>query len=139
MLAIKLKRIGKKHQASFRVVVMEKRSKLQGRFIEDLGWANPRTDERKVDAERASYWMKVGAKPTDTAWNLLVKAGVVRGKKIAVHGKSKKATASPTDSAVVAAPAKEAAPKDAPVEAPVETPPEASPTSAEAEAGKPAA
>lgn len=131
MLAIKLKRIGKKHQASFRVVVMEKRSKLQGRFIEDLGWANPRTDENKVNAERASYWMKVGAKPTDTAWNLLVKTGVVRGKKIAVHSKSKKAVpveevkvAMPTDSAVVATPAKEAVPKEAAVsEAQPETPP----------------
>lgn len=108
MLAIKLKRIGKKHQASFRVVVMEKRSKLQGRFIEDLGWANPRTDERQVDAERASYWMKVGAKPTDTAWNLLVKAGVVRGKKIAVHRKSKK-PAEPTATVVTATAAKEEA------------------------------
>ena len=93
MLAIKLKRIGKKRQASFRVVVMEKRSKLQGRFVEDLGWANPHTDEQKVDAERTTHWLKVGAQPTDTAWNLLVKAGVVRGKKIAVHGKSKQTTA----------------------------------------------
>ncbi|MFH0806159.1 MAG: 30S ribosomal protein S16 [Candidatus Brennerbacteria bacterium] len=110
MLAIKLKRIGKKRQASFRVVVMEKRSKLQGRFVEDLGWANPRTDEQKVNAERATHWLKVGAQPTDTAWNLLVKTGVVRGKKIAVHGKSKqkveaaKAEAAP---AAVAAPAPE--------------------------------
>lgn len=127
MLAIKLKRIGKKHQASFRVVVMEKRSKLQGRFLEDLGWANPRTDERQLNAERASYWMKVGAKPTDTAWNLLVKAGVVRGKKIAVHSKSKK-TATPTDAAVAATPVKE--------EAAV---PETPPASAEAPTDKPAA
>ncbi|MDP3974738.1 MAG: 30S ribosomal protein S16 [Candidatus Jorgensenbacteria bacterium] len=110
MLAIKLKRIGKKHQASFRLVVMEKRSKLQGRFIEDLGWANPRTDERQVDAERASYWLKVGAQPTNTAWNLLVKAGVAKGKKIAVHGKSKKTTADggvPQEAVKAVAPAPE--------------------------------
>lgn len=104
MLAIKLKRIGKKRQASFRVVVAEKRLKLQGRFVEDIGWANPRTDEYRVDAARAAHWIKMGAKPTDTAWNLLVRAGAVRGKKISVHGKSKK----PTEVAPAVVPAPEA-------------------------------
>lgn len=89
MLAIKLQRIGKKSQASFRVIVQEKRTKLQGRSTEDLGWANPRTDRYEVNKERAAYWLTMGAQPTDTAWNLLVKAGVVRGAKRAVHGKSK--------------------------------------------------
>lgn len=89
MLAIKLKRIGKKGQASFRVVVQEKRTKLQGRSVEDLGWVNPRTDEYKVDTERAAHWLSMGAQPTDTAWNLLVKSGVVRGAKRPVHGVSK--------------------------------------------------
>ena len=90
MLAIKFKRIGKKHQGSFRVVVMEKRSKLQGRFTEDLGWVNPRTDKFEMDKKRAEYWLKVGAQPTATVYNLLVKAGVISGKKIPVHKKSKK-------------------------------------------------
>jgi small subunit ribosomal protein S16 len=105
MLAIKLKRIGKKHQAAFRVVVAEKRSKMKGLFVEDLGWANPRTNEQKVDAERTSHWLKMGAQPTPTVWNLLVKTGVVRGKKIAVHGKSKqKAEAAPAAPVAAAAP-----------------------------------
>ncbi|MBI2278967.1 MAG: 30S ribosomal protein S16 [Candidatus Brennerbacteria bacterium] len=104
MLAIKLKRIGKKHQASFRVVVAEKRSKVQGRFVEDLGWVNPRTNTRSVDTVRASYWLSVGAQPTPTAWNLLVKTGVVRGKKIPLHGKSKQSvsTEAATDKKVEA-------------------------------------
>ncbi|MDO8469850.1 MAG: 30S ribosomal protein S16 [bacterium] len=89
MLAIKLQRVGKKGQASFRVIVQERRTKLQGRSVEDLGWANPRTDRYEVNNERASYWLTMGAQPTDTAWNLLVKAGVVKGAKRAVHGKSK--------------------------------------------------
>jgi len=103
MLAIKLKRVGKKHQASFRVVVAEKRSKVHGNFVEDLGWMNPRTDEAQVNGERASYWMKVGAQPTPTVWNLLVRKGVVRGKKIAVHGKLRRAEAvgAPTSDATV--------------------------------------
>ncbi len=105
MLAIKLKRIGKKRQASFRVVVAEKRSKMKGDFVEDLGWANPRTNTSQVNAERASHWLKVGAQPTPTAWNLLVKLGVVRGKKIAVHGKSKQVAAPAAAAPSVPAPA----------------------------------
>jgi len=91
MLAIKLQRVGKKGQASFRVIVQEKCTKLQGRSTEDLGWVNPRTDRYEVNKERAAYWLTKGAQPTDTVWNLLVKAGIVRGAKLAVHGKSKAA------------------------------------------------
>ena len=89
MLAIKLKRIGKKHQASFRIIVSEKRSKIDGRYVEDLGWLNPRSDELNVNKERAEYWLKNGAQPTDTVYNLLVKIGLIKGPKRAVHAKSK--------------------------------------------------
>ena len=57
MLAIKFKRVGKKKQASFRVVIAEKRSKLTGRFIEDIGWFNPHTDEFNLKNERVKFWM----------------------------------------------------------------------------------
>lgn len=90
MLVLKLKRIGKKHQASFRLVVDEKRHKLLGRNIEDLGWYNPRTKKREFNAERVLYWMKNGAQPSETVHNLLISAGVIKGKKISVHKKSKK-------------------------------------------------
>lgn len=90
MLAIKLRRVGKKHQASFRVITTEKRYKLQGKFIEDLGWFNPHTDELNINKERAAYWIKVGAQPTDSVHNLLVRAGVLSGPKIPVHAKMKK-------------------------------------------------
>ncbi|PIR89541.1 MAG: 30S ribosomal protein S16 [Candidatus Harrisonbacteria bacterium CG10_big_fil_rev_8_21_14_0_10_40_38] len=87
MLAIKLKRIGKKHQPSYRVVVTEKRSKLKGRYVEDLGWYNPmqEKDNLKIEGERVNYWMGNGAKPTDTVHNLLVRAGVLNSPKIPVH------------------------------------------------------
>ncbi|OGM91102.1 30S ribosomal protein S16 [Candidatus Wolfebacteria bacterium RIFCSPLOWO2_01_FULL_38_11] len=90
MLAIKLKRIGKKGQASYRLIVSEKRSKVFGRCVEDLGWHNPHTNKSKVDRERAGYWLKVGAQPTDSVYNILVKTGVVKAEKKAVHKKSKK-------------------------------------------------
>lgn len=90
MIAIKLKRIGKKHQAAFRVVVMEKKSKLTGRYIEDLGWLNPHADKFDIKKERAQYWIKVGAQPTDTVYNLLIKSGVIKGAKKSLHKKTKK-------------------------------------------------
>lgn len=90
MLAIKLRRIGKKHQPSFRVIVAEKRSKLQGRFVEDIGWFNPQTKESKINQERVNYWLKNGAQPTDSIHNLLVRGGIISGSKRPVHKKSKK-------------------------------------------------
>ncbi|MBI5147994.1 MAG: 30S ribosomal protein S16 [Parcubacteria group bacterium] len=89
MLAIKLKRIGKKKQASYRVVVAEKRSKAGGKYVEDLGWNNPHSDKFNVNAERAKYWLQNGAQPTDSVFNLLVKAGAVSGPK-KPKGKAKK-------------------------------------------------
>ena len=90
MLMLKLKRIGKKHQASFRLVVDEKRHKLFGKNVEDLGWYNPNTNKSEFKKERIEYWMKTGAKVTDTVHNLLVNAGIIGGKKIAVHKQPKK-------------------------------------------------
>jgi len=91
MLAIKLKLAGKKHQRMFRVVVAEKKSKLQGRYVDDLGFWNPHTNKFSLNEEKTNKWLKEGVKPTDTAHNLLVKAGIIKGHKIAVHKKSKKA------------------------------------------------
>ena len=85
MLAIKLQRRGKKHQPSYRVVVQEKRSKLNGDFIDDLGFFNPKNKDVSFNKERLSHWMSVGAKPTPRVHNLLVSKGLLAGKKIPVH------------------------------------------------------
>lgn len=90
MLAIKLKRIGKKHQAAFRIVVAEKRSKLGGCNVEDLGYWNPYNKNFDVKKERVEHWMKNGAQPTPSVYNLLVKSGAVKGPKIPVHKISNK-------------------------------------------------
>jgi small subunit ribosomal protein S16 len=89
MLAIKLRRIGKKHQAAFRVIVSEKRSKVDGRYVDNIGWLNPKTKEFDIKKEKAQHWIKNGAQPTDTVHNLFVKAGVIEGPKISVHKKKK--------------------------------------------------
>ena len=85
MLIIRLKRIGKKHQAAFRVVVGERRSKLKGDYTEDIGSYNPRTKKVDVKADRVKYWLSVGAKMSDTVNNMLVKNKVIEGKKVANH------------------------------------------------------
>lgn len=76
MIAIKLKRIGKKKQASYRLVVAEKRSKLQGRYVEDLGWFNPHSDKFGLDAERIKYWLSQGAQPTESVAALFKRAKI---------------------------------------------------------------
>ena len=90
MVVIRYQRHGKKHQASFRIVADTKRSKLDGASIEDLGWYNPHSKEFGLKEERIKYWLSVGAKPSNTVFNLLVSKGVIEGKKITVHKKSKK-------------------------------------------------
>ncbi|MAF79513.1 30S ribosomal protein S16 [bacterium] len=90
MLRIKFRKTGKKHQKYLRLVVMEKRSKLGGKFVDDLGWTNPHEKTQEVDKEKVLHWIERGAKPTDTVHNFLVKQGVVKGPKIAVHNIKKK-------------------------------------------------
>lgn len=105
---LKLKRVGKKHQANFRLVVDEKRHKLLGENVEDLGWYAPHTKKYELKKERVSHWLKVGAKPTDTVHNLLITAGLIEGKKIPVHSQPKQAAAAeavPAPSPAKSAPA----------------------------------
>ncbi|MDP1706809.1 MAG: 30S ribosomal protein S16 [bacterium] len=88
MLAIKLRRIGKKHQPAFRVIVNEKKSKVSGKFLDDLGWVNPLSHKFELDKEKAKHWLSVGAQPTTTVHNLLVKTGVLTSPKIAIKMKA---------------------------------------------------
>jgi small subunit ribosomal protein S16 len=84
MLAIKLQRIGKKHQPSYRLVVAESRSKMAAPPVEDLGSYQPRTKAAAFKKERISYWLGIGAQPTLTVHNLLVTQGIVTTPKRAV-------------------------------------------------------
>lgn len=113
MLVIRLNRIGKRHQPSYRVVVSERRSKLGGPPVEDLGSYNPFTKAFAVRQERVRHWLEAGAKPTDTVHNLLVKQGVLTGEKIKIS--IKKAEPKPAEPVATAA---------APAEKPVEAAPE---------------
>lgn len=84
MLAIRLSRVGKKKQPSYRVIVSEKSKDTWGTFIENIGTYNPLTNPHTftVKADRVAYWMSKGAQCSETVWNLLVDAKVVTGEKV---------------------------------------------------------
>lgn len=65
----------------------EKRSKVNGRFVEDLGWFNPFTDQSKINAERVNYWIKNGAQPTPSALTLIKKNAIMKDRKQKVEVK----------------------------------------------------
>ena len=66
-------RIGAKGKPFYRLVVKEKRSKRDGKYIENLGTYNPMTDPSQIslDHDRIKYWIGVGAKPTETVASLI--------------------------------------------------------------------
>lgn len=75
---IRLRRIGKKKQPQYRVVVAEAAGPRDGRFIEIIGKYDPRREPplMAVDEAKALAWLRRGAQPTDTVQRVLVKTGV---------------------------------------------------------------
>jgi len=75
-LKIRLQRHGSVHNPMYRVVVAESTARRNGRFVENLGSYNPKasgkTAEVDIKMDRVSYWMSVGAKPSETV-NALIK------------------------------------------------------------------
>lgn len=96
MLVIRLLRTGRKNQPSFKIVVTEKKNPPKGgRFLEEVGTYSPLTKNKTLKADRVKYWMSVGAKPSDTVFNMLVSQGVVEGKKRPKHKKEVKKESAP--------------------------------------------
>lgn len=79
MLKIRLRRVGAKKQPSYRVVVADSHSPRDGRFVEIIGFYNPRTDPPTVhiDEARALHWLTEGAQPTDAVGAMLKKGGTL--------------------------------------------------------------
>ena len=163
MLKMRLQRVGRKHEPTFRLVLTDsKNSTKSGRFAEVLGSYDPRKSLDSFNADRIKHWLSMGAGVTGSVNNLLVKHGIIRGKKThvsivpppapveeAIPEAPVEAVAPETQEAPVqteeAAPAPEATPEEAPVEAPVESPkeeapaPEAAPEASPEEKETPAA
>jgi len=80
LLRIRLQRVGKKKQPSYRIVVADARAPRDGAFKEVIGHYNPLTDPATVTIkeDRALYWLERGAQPSPTAASLLAKKGLLR-------------------------------------------------------------
>ena len=157
-VAIRLARGGSKKRPYYRVVVADSRNARDGRFIEKVGTYNPLlakdSPERvKLDVERISHWLSVGAQPSDRVLRFLDAAGIrertarnnpqkaepgEKAKERAEERANKAAEAEEAKAAAAAAPAVEEATEEAPVEAvadeaPVEAVAEEAPVEAAAE------
>jgi len=79
MLRIRLRRVGGKKQPSYRIVVAESTAPRDGKFVEIIGFYNPRTEPETIQAkeERVLHWLSVGAQPSDSTARLLKKVGTL--------------------------------------------------------------
>lgn len=80
MVKIRLNRMGRRHRPFYRIVVVDSREKRSGKYIESLGFYDPlrENDTFQVNVEKAVEWILKGAQPTETAKNILSKAGVMK-------------------------------------------------------------
>lgn len=103
MLVIRLSRVGKKKQPSYRLVVQEKKKDPWGKSFEIVGTYNPRTNPKTIilKEDRIKEWLSKGAQPSPTVHNILVDQKVITGEKM-------KTTTGDKDKSKAAAPAAEA-------------------------------
>ena len=79
MVRIRLRRIGLKRQPTYRIVVTDQRNSRDSRYIESLGYYNPRTRPHfvEINEERALHWLSIGAQPSESAGILLKQTGTM--------------------------------------------------------------
>lgn len=112
MLKIRLKRVGRKNDPSFRVVLTDSRKAASKGEKEILGTYDPRRNDSKLNADKIKEWMSKGAQVSDTVYNLLVNLKIVDGKKRDVRPTIKVAEKEPVV-AEVKEEVKESTPKEA--------------------------
>ncbi|MBY0472704.1 30S ribosomal protein S16 [Patescibacteria group bacterium] len=120
MLTIRLSRVGRKNDPSYRVIVVESKRKPQpGKYTEMVGSYNPKMNRVELNGERIKHWMSQGATVSDTVHNLLVSQKIIDAKKINILPAFKAAPVAeaPAETPAPAAVVEEAA-------APTETTPE---------------
>jgi small subunit ribosomal protein S16 len=79
LVKIRLKRMGTTKRPVYRLVVADSRSPRDGRFIESIGFYDPLPNPAvvSIDADRVQLWLRRGARPSDSARQLLVKEGIL--------------------------------------------------------------
>ncbi len=137
MVKIRLKRMGTTKRPVYRLVVADSRSPRDGRFIESIGFYDPLPNPAVVtiDAERVQLWLRRGARPSDSARQLLVKEGILAARPFKITPRAEVA-AEPAKPAAKAeaAPAAEAPAAEAAVAEPAVEEPAVEETAAEAPA-----
>lgn len=82
MLMMRLQRVGRKNDPSFRIVVTDKRTGVKSdKHVDRLGSYNPKMNHVQIDGEKAKEWIAKGVQPSDTVHNILVSQKVIEGKK----------------------------------------------------------
>lgn len=107
MVRIRLRRMGLKKQPTYRIVVCDKESPRDGSFIEIIGTYNPRTEPAtvQVQEDRALYWMKVGAQPSESVQQLFKKTGTTERYQRLMKGEAPDTLLAEAAAAVAATPA----------------------------------
>ena len=98
MVKLRLKRIGRKHEPHYRIVAADARFPRDGRFIEELGWFNPKAKDvlYKLNVDSVKKWLSNGAQPTYVVKSILVKEGLMEKDKGApLERKKRKALKNP--------------------------------------------
>lgn len=77
MVKIRLTRTGRHYDPSYRIVVADSHYARDGRFIEQVGFYDPKANDVKLNEEKILSWLEKGAQPSDTVKSLLSKAGII--------------------------------------------------------------
>lgn len=101
MLTIRFARVGRKNRAQFRIVLQEHRIAPGGRHVAVLGSYDPHQKKAVIKADKIKEWISKGAQVSDSLYNLLLKEGVVEGKKRAVKMEKPKAKEVPAEEAKI--------------------------------------
>jgi small subunit ribosomal protein S16 len=148
LLRIRLSRIGKRKQPSYRIVVTDRRNPREGAHLEIIGHYNPLTNPATITLkeDRAIHWLQVGAQPSDTAAKILSRSGIMEqagreavvwsGKQVAPGAKKRKAMESGAAAPPAPAPAAAKAPPAEEVPAPEPTEEATAAPEAEAQASE---
>jgi len=78
MLKLRLKRVGRKRQPAYRLVIMKSTTRRDGRPIDEVGYYNSITKQLHFDSTKITKWLKYGVKPTETVFRLLKNANIIQ-------------------------------------------------------------
>lgn len=83
MVRIRMQRVGRPHLPMYRINAVDKRVKRDGAVLENLGWYNPTTKDLSkqlmLKTDRVKHWLSLGAQPSDTVMDMLIKAELIDG------------------------------------------------------------